>query len=92
LKFLDQQAHCYNHIFPKQQTDNLIHLTFIPYYETIMGMKKTKWKDFQIAWTKVSLILNLGHGMKKSKAKNDVWKCECKIFLLQKHDKNKTRS
>jgi len=29
---------------------------------------------------------------KNQKQKHDVWKCECKIFLLQKHDKNRTRS
>jgi hypothetical protein len=48
LKCLDQQVHCYNHIFPKQQINNLIHLTFIPYYETIMGTKRTKQQDFHI--------------------------------------------
>jgi hypothetical protein len=32
-------------------------------------MKKMKQQDFQTPWTKVDLILNLGHGIKKSKAK-----------------------
>ncbi len=49
--------------------NNLIHLTFIPYYEIITGMKRTKQQDFQITFTKASLILNLGYGIKKSKAK-----------------------
>ncbi len=69
LRFLDQQARCNNHTFPKPQMNNLIHLTFIPYYEIIMGMKRTKQQDFQITFTKASLILNLGYGIKKSKAK-----------------------
>jgi hypothetical protein len=67
LRFLNQQVHCNNYIFPKQQINNLIHLTFIPYYETVMGTKITKQQDYQITWTKVDLVLNLGHGIRKSK-------------------------
>jgi hypothetical protein len=37
-----------------------------------MGMKRSKQQDFQITQTKVDLVLNLGHGIKKSKTKNDV--------------------
>jgi hypothetical protein len=38
---------------------------------------------------KVGLNLNLGHGIKKSKAKT---RSECKSTLLQKRDKKKKRS
>jgi hypothetical protein len=52
----------------------------------VASMKRTKQQNFQTIWTKVSLVLNLGHGIKKSKAKTQG---ECKRTLLQKHDKNK---
>jgi hypothetical protein len=51
-----------------------------------MGMKQ---QDFQTTWIKAGLVLNPSHGIKKSKAKTQ---CECKMILLQKHDKNKTKS
>ncbi len=41
---------------------------------------------------KVNLILNPGHGIKKSKVKMMYSRCECKRILLQKHDKKMTRS
>jgi hypothetical protein len=69
LRFLDQQTHCNNHIFPKPKINNLIHLTFIPYYEIITGTKRIKQQDFQITFTKVGLVLNLGHGNKQIKSK-----------------------
>jgi hypothetical protein len=35
-----------------------------------MGTKKMKQQNFQTTSTKVDLVLNLGHGIKKSKEKN----------------------
>jgi hypothetical protein len=37
-----------------------------------VSTKRTKQQDFQITQTKANLVLNLSHGMKNPKAKNDV--------------------
>jgi hypothetical protein len=56
----------------------------------VIDTKRTKQQCFQTTWTKASLVLNLGHGIKKSKAKT--WcmhNMKCNKTLLQKHDNNK---
>ncbi len=39
------------------------------YVFIVMGMKRMKQQDFQITWMKAGLVLNPGHGMRKSKVK-----------------------
>jgi len=43
-------------------------------HELSQAQKKPRQQDFQTTWMKTSLVLNSGHGIKKSKvkAKNDV--------------------
>jgi len=61
-----------------------------------MGTKRTKQQDFQTTWTKLGLVLNPGHGIKKSKVKTQcVHDMNAKRFyyknmtrIEQNHDKN----
>jgi len=62
----------------------------------IMGTKRTKQQDFQTTWTKLGLVLNPGHGIKKSKVKTQcVHDMNAKRFyyknmtrIEQNHDKD----
>jgi len=58
----------------------------------VMSMKKTKQHNFQTTWTKVDLFLNLGHGLKKSKAKTQFVHNVNAKKCIKKYDNNITKS
>ncbi len=59
---------------------------------SVTSMEITKQQEFQTTWMKEGLVLNLGHGIKKSKEKMMCAQYECKRTLLQKHDKKRINS